>query len=184
MLLLQHVGFHLQEQPTLSRRCLFNMSNIFKNILYDQPPPKDVDVYLIVMNNQTIWRIANAWTIEKWNKWENASNIKGQILAVTLPPFLGLGAIVSLEIVLEYNKIFYQITMGMFWVCTYPDFMSMVVSAIASREQYTNCKHLYYLYWYFYKIDIHNDKFIHAPSYSFNEVKLLIVESGIITISE
>jgi len=34
-LLLQHVGFHLQECPTLSPHLFFNMSKIFKTILYD-----------------------------------------------------------------------------------------------------------------------------------------------------
>jgi len=67
-LLLQHVGFHLQEQPTLLPRRFFSMSNIFKSILYNQQPPKDADVYPMVRNTQTIWRIANAPTIEQWNK--------------------------------------------------------------------------------------------------------------------
>ena len=38
-----------------------------------------------------------------------------------------------------------------------------------------NCKHLYYLYRYFCKMDIQKDKFIHAPSYSFSEVKELLI---------
>ena len=43
-----------------------------------------------------------------------------------------------------------------------------------------NCKHLYYLYKYFYKMHIHDHKFIHAPSYSFNELKLILLSAGII----
>jgi hypothetical protein len=174
-LLLQHAGFRLQERPILSPHRLFNMSKIHKTVLFDQPPPPNPNAYPTVRNNRTIWRIANAPSTEQRNKWESAGNIKGQILGVTLLPFPGLGAIVSLETGADHNRNVYRITMGMFPTCTCPDFVNMVVSAIGGRQQYVNCKHLYYLYRYFCKMDINDDKFIHAPSYSFNELKLLLV---------
>lgn len=68
------------------------MSNIFKSVLYDQPPPETVDVYPTIRNNRTIRRIANAPTIEQRNKWESAGNIRGEIVGVTLLPFSRLGA--------------------------------------------------------------------------------------------
>jgi len=123
-------------------------------------------------------------TVEQRNKWEGASNIRGQILAITLLPFPRLGAIVSLETEPEHDKNVYQITMGMLPKCTCPDFVSTTVFTTGGRQLYVNCKHLYYLYQYFYKMDIHDDKFIHAPSYSFNEVKLLLVRAGIIIVSK
>ena len=111
-LLLQHAGFRLQERPALSPRRLFNMSKIFNPILYDQPPPKNSDVYPTVRNSRAIRRIANAPTAEQRNKWESASNIRGQILGVTLHPFPSLGAIVELEIGSDSNKNAYQVTVG------------------------------------------------------------------------
>ena len=45
-----------------------------------------------------------------------------------------------------------------------------------------NCKHLYYLYRYFCKMDVIKDKFIHAPSYSFSKLKELLVRAGMITL--
>jgi len=81
------------------------MSKIFKTILFDQAPPRNPDAYPTVRNSRAIRRIANAPTIEQWNKWESAGNIKAcQILEVTLIPQPGLGAIVSLEIGAEHNK--------------------------------------------------------------------------------
>ena len=133
-------------------------------------------------NNRAIWRIANAPTAEQRNKWESVAKIRGQILGVTLLPHPGLGAIVELETAIAYNKNAYRVTVGQFPTCTCPDFVNMAVSAIGGRQQYVNCKHLYYLYRYFCKMDIQKDKFIHAPSYSFNEVKELLVQGGMITL--
>jgi hypothetical protein len=135
-LILQHAGFQLQQRPTLSPLRLFNMSKIFNTILFDQPPPKNPDVYPTVRNNRTIRRIGNTPTIEQRNKWESAGNIKGQILGVTLIPNPGLGAIVSLETGADHNKNVYRITIGLFPTCTCPDFVNMVVSAIGGRQQY------------------------------------------------
>jgi len=53
-LLLQHMGFRLQEQPTLSPRQLFNMSKIFNTMMYDQPTFKNLDAYPTVRNNRSI----------------------------------------------------------------------------------------------------------------------------------
>jgi len=90
------------------------MSNVFKSVLYDKAALKDANVYSTVRNNRTVRRIANAPTIEQWNKWESADNVRGQILGVTLLPFPGLGAIVSLETSADNSRNLYRITMGMY----------------------------------------------------------------------
>ncbi len=174
----------MQERPVLSPRRLFNMSTIFETVPYDQPPPTNVDVFPTVRNNKTIRRIATAPTPEQRNKWESAANIRGMILGVTLLPFPGLGAILTLETGIEPSKNVYRITIGMFPSCTCPDFINMAISAIGGRQQYVNCKHLYYLFRYFCKMNVIEDKFIHAPSYSFNELKQLLVRAKIITVVE
>jgi len=96
-LLLQHADFHLQSRPALSPLELFNMSNIFKSVLYDKPAPPNATQYPTVRNNKTIRRIPNAPTAKQRNKWESASNIRGQIVGMTMLPFPGLGAVVLLE---------------------------------------------------------------------------------------
>ena len=181
-LFLQHAGFCLQERLVLSPRRLFNMSGIFSPILFDHPLPKNLDVHPTVRNNKAIRRIANAPTAEQRNQWESAANIRGKIVGVTLLLHSGLGAIVELETGIACNKNAYRVTMGQFPTCTCPNFVNMAVSAIGGRQQYVNCKHLYYLYRYFCKMDIQKDKFIRAPSYSFSEVKELLVQAGMITL--
>ena len=181
-LLLQHAGFCLQERPVLLPRQLFNMSKVFSPILYDHPLPKNSNVHPTLRNNKAIRRIANAPTAKQRNKKESVGNITGQILEVTLLPLSGLGGIVELETGSAYNKNAYRVTMGQFSTCMCPDFVNMAVSAIGGRQQYVNCKHLYYLYRYFCKMDVNKDKFIHAPSYSFSELKELLVRAGMITL--
>jgi len=80
------------------------MSKIFKTILYNQPLPKNPNAYPMVRNNSTICQITNAPTVERRNKWKSIGNIRGQILEVPLLPFLGLGAIVVLEMEADPNK--------------------------------------------------------------------------------
>jgi len=111
-----------------------------------------------------------------------AGNVTGLIVGVTMLPFPGLGAIVSLQFGTEPTTKVYQITLGMYLERTCPDFVDMAVSAIGGRHQYVNCKHLYYLFCYFYKMNPIDDKFIHSPSFSFNEVKLFLIRAGIIKI--
>ena len=36
------------------------------------------------------------------------------------------------------------------------------------------CKHLYYVFRFLYKVDYESDKFIYAPTYTYNEVMQLL----------
>jgi hypothetical protein len=117
------------------------------------------------------------------NKWESARNIKGTVLGVTVLLFPGLGTIISLESGVEPDKKVYQITINHFHECTCPDFLNMAVASLGKRGQYVNCKHLYYIFRYFYKMNCHDDKFIHPPSLSFTKVKELLVQAQIIIVN-
>jgi hypothetical protein len=59
----------------------------------------------------------------------------------------------------------------------------MVVASIGKRRQYVNCKHLYYIFRYFCKMNCEDDKFIHSSSFNFNEVKQLLVQAQIIIVN-
>ena len=182
-MLLQHAGFQLHERPSLLPKELFNMSKLCDPTIFDQPCPPNPDAYPIIWNNRPIRRLPNAPTIQQQNKWESARNVRGKILGVTLLPSPRLGAIVVLETEAHPIKNVYRITLGQFSTCTCPDFVNMAVSTIGGRQQYVNCKHLYYLYKYFCKMHIHDQKFIHAPSYSFNKLKLILVSAWIIILN-
>jgi hypothetical protein len=102
---------------------------------------------------------------------------------VTMLLYRGLGAIIMLETEMEPTLNTYRIIVNMFLACICLDFVDMVVSSIRKNGQYVNCKHLYYLFRYFCKLNLEEDKFVHAPSFSFNKVKRLLATTGIIDTS-
>jgi hypothetical protein len=154
---------------------MFTLSNLFEAPDFDHPGPPNSDIYPTTRNSKSIRRNANTPTAEHHNKWESAHSIKGTVLGVTILPFFSLGAIISLESGVEPDKKVYQITISHFPECTCPDFFNMAVASIGKQGQYVNCKHLYYNLSYFCKMNCEDDKFIHSPSFSFNEVKQLLV---------
>jgi hypothetical protein len=159
----------------MSHRNIFTLSNHFEALVFDHLGLANLDIYPTTRNSKSIRRNANAPTAEHRNKWESARNIKGTVLGVTILPFPGLGAIISLESEVESDKKVYRITISHFPECTCPDFLNMAVASIGKWRQYVNCKHLYYIFRYFCKMNSEDEKFIHSPSLSFNEVKQLFV---------
>jgi hypothetical protein len=138
-LLLQDVGFKLQERRSMLPRRIFALSNLFEALFFDHPSPPNLDIHPTTRNSKSTWRNANAPTAEHRNKWESARNIKGTVLGVTVLPFPGLGAIISLKSGVEPDKKVYRITISHFPECTCSDFLNMVVASIGKRGQYINC---------------------------------------------
>jgi hypothetical protein len=68
---------------------------------------------------------------------------------------------------------------GSFPDCSCEYFKDMAAKSLGKHGQWTNCKHLYFIYTIIGNLDSNRDAFIHAPSFSFNEVKR-ILESGIL----
>jgi hypothetical protein len=159
------------------------LSNLFEAPIFDHLGPPNPDIHPTTRNSKSNRRNVNAPTAEHRNKWESARNIKGTVLGVTFLPFPSLEAIISLKSGVEPDKKVYRITISHFLECTYPDFLNMGVASIGKRAPYVNCKHLYYIFRYFYKMNCQNDKFIHSPSFSFNEVKQLLVQAQIIIVN-
>jgi hypothetical protein len=168
-ILLQDAGFKLQERPSMSPRRMFVLSNHFEAPIFDHPDPPNPNVHPSTRNSKSVRRNANAPTAEY-------RNIKRTVFGVTVLPFLGLGAIISLESGVEPDKV-YRITISHFPECTCPDFLNMVVASIGKQGQYVNCKHLYYIFRYFCKMNCQDDKFIHSSSLSFIEVKQLLIRA-------
>ena len=81
-----------------------------------------------------------------YNKWESSDSIKRRVLGVTVLPFPGLRAIISLESGVEANKTVYQITINHFPKCIYLDFLNMAIASIGKQGPYVNYKHLYHIF--------------------------------------
>lgn len=94
-------------------------------------------------------------------------------------PHPGFGCIVTIHSGVVPNSQQYVITLGSFPECSCPYFKEMSTKALGKRGQWTNCKHLYYLFVVICHFNIEVDAWMHAPSLSFNEVKR-ILESGIL----
>jgi hypothetical protein len=112
---------------------MFALSNLFEAPVFDHPGPPNPDVHPSTRNSKSVWRNANAPTVEHCNKWESALNIKGTVLGVTILPFPGLGAIISLESRVEPDKKVYRITISHFPECTCLDFLNMAVASLGKR---------------------------------------------------
>jgi hypothetical protein len=132
----------------MSPRRMVMLSNLFEAPVFDHPGPPNPDIHPTTQNSKSIRRNVNAPMAEH-HKWKSARNIKGTVLGVTVLPFPGLGAIISLESGVEYDKKVYQITISHFPECTCPDFLNMAMASIGKRAPYVNCKHLYYIFRYF-----------------------------------
>jgi hypothetical protein len=91
----------------------------------------------------------------------------------------GFGCIVSLESGVPPKVQQYLITIGSFFECSCQYFKNMATKSLGKRGQWANCKHVYFVFTVIGSLDSDRDAFIHAPSFSFNEVKL-ILESGIL----
>lgn len=50
--------------------------------------------------------------------------------------------------------------------------------AVGDMCQWVSCKHLYYIFKYLYNVAYATNKFIHAPTYSYNEVMCPIELAG------
>jgi hypothetical protein len=109
---------------------MFVLSNFFEALVFDHPGPPNPDICPTTRNSKSIQWNANASTAKHCNKWESARNIKGTVLSVTVLPFLGLGAIISLESRVESDKKVYRITISHFPECICLDFLNMVVASI------------------------------------------------------
>ena len=74
----------------------------------------------------------------------------------------------------------YMMTIGQFPDCSCPYFKEMSTKALGKRGQWSNCKHLYYIFTVICGLDPQSDVFMHAASFSFNEIKL-VLQSGLVS---
>jgi hypothetical protein len=135
----------------MSPRRMFTLSTIFEAPVFDHPGPPNPDIYSTTRNNKSIRRNANALMAEHRNKWESARNFKATVLGITVLLFPHLGTIILLESGVQPDKKVYQITISHFCEYTCHDFLNMAMVSIGNQGQYVNCKHLYYIFHYFYK---------------------------------
>ena len=100
-----------------------------------------------------------------------------QVTNVTAIPYPGYGVVITLDS--GKGKVYY-ISITDFPSCTYPSFVKMMSGALEKRLQWIYCKHVYYIFRYLCKMDLKVDTFMHAPSYSYNEVMQVLELAAVI----
>jgi hypothetical protein len=94
-------------------------------------------------------------------------------------PHLGFGCIVTLDFGVPPKVQQYLITIGTFPKCSCKYFKDMATKPLGKHGPWASCKHLYFVFTIIGSLHSDREAFIHAPSFSFNEVKR-ILESSIL----
>ena len=178
ILALEAAGFQLPQKVPVSPRRLFSTAPSPAN-LDSVPVPADADRYPGKREGKLVKRTATRPNPQQRLSMGSADSLKAQLRSVTMIPHPGHGCIIALDSMTPPDVTQYHITISSLPGCTCPAFKKTMTN-FRGRSQFSYCKHVYYI---FLKVCHRNpdvDLFIHAPTFSFNEVKV-ILESGILT---
>jgi hypothetical protein len=179
ILALENAGFRLPQREVISPRRLFQ----------DHPLPVDLSSYATPAfpdevpkrrHGKNVRRNKKSPSIKQANNCASAGAYKGRIRKVDMVPVPALGCIVTLDSGTPSTIQQYHLTISQFPDCSCPYFKEMLTKAKGGRSQWAHCKHLYFVFTVICGFDADVDAFIHAPTLSFNEVKL-VLESGLLT---
>ena len=110
----------------------------------------------------------------------SAEAMHGIALKFTIIPQPEFGCIITLHTKSELQPLIYQLTVNFILECNCAYFLDMISKFGRKRNSYLNCKHLYYIFIKVFNLDPKVNLFIYAPTFSINEIKL-IMEEGLLT---
>ena len=168
VLSLKEAGFQLEQRGALSpHRQVQSQSNMPLPRLHFKAPV-DPDAHPTIRNNHHIRRNPDVPTVDHHNKWKSAALIPScRLISLTAIPYPGYGCVATIDCGRDNV---YHITIATFPECSCPDFIKMISETLGKNKQWKYCKHIYYIFRYMCKMDPKKDTFMHAPSYSYNEV--------------
>ena len=114
--------------------------------LSSNPTPMSLDDHPETRLGKIIKRSKNAPTIKHANKCTSSLTLKGHLRQVTMIPHPGFGYIVIFDFKVSPKIQYYMITIGSFLKCSCQYFKDMVMKALDKHGQWTNCKHLYFVF--------------------------------------
>jgi hypothetical protein len=107
------------------------------------------------------------------SKWENAKVVDDYyVVGVRVIPYPRYGVLIY---IVSSEDIAYSVAIGKILLCTCPNFIKISYWLLGRKG-----KHLSYVFKFLCKVDYNSDKFIHAPTYSYNEVMQLLELVGVI----
>ena len=140
--------------------------------------PLNPDAHPTFRFRKTIHRNPTTPTANHKNKWESAGLMDGYyMVGVTTIPYPGYGVIIK---IISKEDIIYRMTIGDIPHCTCPELTKMSFQALRKIGKWVYCKYLYYVFRFLCKVDYESDKFIHAPTYTYNEVMRLLELAGVV----
>jgi hypothetical protein len=142
--------------------------------------PENPDFIPTTRLSKLVRRSSNAPSAKQRQLVASVEAMHGTILKLTIIPQPGFGCIITLQSKSEPQPPIYQIIVSYLPECNYAYFLDMISKFSRKRNSYQNCTHLYYIFIKFSNLDADVNSFIHAPTFSFNEVKL-ILEGGLLT---
>jgi hypothetical protein len=141
--------------------------------------PASPDEFPKTRSGKSIRMNNNAPTTKQANNCTPSLILKGHLRKVTMIPHLGYGCIDTLDSRAPPKVQQYLITIDTFPECSCEYFKDMATKSLGKRGQWASCKHIYFVFIVIDSLNSERDAFIHAPSFSFNEVKQ-ILESTIL----
>ena len=97
-----------------------------------------------------------------------------RVIAITYTRFGMIINIVSKE------NIAYCVTIGEIPHYSCPNFTKMSSQSLGKKRKWVYCKHLHDMFRFMCKVDYDNDKFIHAPTYTYNKVMRLLELANVV----
>ena len=113
------------------------------------------------------------------NNSASVLTLTARIEKVTMVPHPRFGCIMSLISGKEPWIQKYTLSISSFPSCTCPYFEEMILKSLGACGQWAYCKHMYFIFTVISGLEGEVETFLHAPSFSFNEVKRVLL-SGIL----
>ena len=170
--------FRLPQCQVISPRRLFGGETSIELVL-TYPVPSSPDEHPHSRAGKVIRRNPKASTVKQQNNCASALTVNARIGKVRMVLHPRFGCIVSLHLGVHPRFENYMLTISSFPKCTCPNFKEMKLRSLGKRGAWTNCKHLYYVFTVTCNLQSIVDVFMHATSFSFNEVKQVLL-SGIL----
>jgi hypothetical protein len=172
VIVLEEARFQLQQRGVLSPCQQFQVSldmPLFQSHFF---VPADFTLFDTFRHGFAIQRIKDVPTSEQRNKWSSAALMNNCYVSNFFAiPYPGWYCVITLVTGKEKS---YCITFTNLPSSLCLDFQMIQFEALGKKGKWMYCKHVYYILRYLCKLDFQVDKFMHAPSYSFNEVMCIL----------
>ena len=141
--------------------------------------PQKSDTYPTIQKSKPVQRSTSLPCSIQMQSVGSARAMQGSILKVTMIPQPKFGCIIKLQSKSPPNEFVNQLTISSLRDCICPIFKDIMSKFGKRGFSFKHYKHLYYIFVKVCNLDPQVGLFIHAPIFSFNEIKL-VFENGIL----